>query len=117
METEESQIKRLEGLVKQSKRERLVGLAKTIGLTVLPLIAIGGVAGVTTLVTDPLENKDLKHLLNIGIPFALGSAAGYFASATGMIEEYVNKFRDLVSDIRYSRQRLKQYRTELSKLE
>jgi len=118
METENQTPKReeLESLVRKSKRERLVGLAKTTGLTALPLVALGGVVGVTQLVTGPLENQDLKHILNIGIPFALGGATGYFASASGMFEDYVEKFRDLVSDIRYSGQRVKQYRTELSEL-
>lgn len=120
METEnQTQTRReeLESLVKQSKRERLVGLAKTAGLTTLPLVALGAVVGATKLLTYPLENPDLKDILNIGIPLALGGASGYFASASGMIEDYVGKFRDLVSDIRYAGQRAREYRTELSQLE
>ena len=120
METEnkiQTRREELEGLVRESKRERLVGLAKTTGLTALPIAILGGIVGVNHLVTSPLENPDLKHLLSIGLPAVLGVAAGYFASASGIIEDYVEYFTDLVRDIRYSGQRVKQYRTKLSELE
>ena len=118
METEtQTRREELESLVKQSKREILIGLAKTVGWITLPSVALGAIIGATKLVTSPLENPDLKHLLNVGIPFVLGGASSYFASASGMIEDYEEKFRDLVSDIRYAGQRAREYRTEISKLE
>ena len=114
METEnQTQTKKqeLESLVRQSKKERLVGLAKTAGYSALPVAVLGGIVGATQAVTYPLENPDVKHLLNIGIPFVMGGVSGLF------IRDYIEKFRDMVSDNRYAKSRTQKYQTELSQLE
>ena len=114
METEnqtQTRKEELENLVRQSKKERLVGLAKTAGYSALPVAILGGIVGATQAVTYPLENPDVKHLLNLGIPLVMGGVAGIF------VRDYIEKFRDTVSDNRYVRSRMQTYQTELSQLE
>ncbi len=112
METEtQTRKEELESLVQQSKKERFVGLAKTAGYSVLPVAVLGGIVGATQAVTYSLESQDLKHLLNIGIPFVMGGVAGLF------VRDYVEKFRDMLSDNRYTKSRTQAYQTELSQLE
>ena len=114
METEnQTQTRReeLESLVKKSKREILVGLAKTAGYSTLPVAVLGGIVGATQVVTYPLENSDVKHLFNIGIPFVMGGVAGLF------IGDYVKEFKDMVDDIRYTKNRMQAYQKEFSQLE
>lgn len=117
METENEMQTRgrvLEGLIGEARRERLLGLTRIISLITLPGGIISGMLGVSYLVASPFENQDLRYF--IGVAIGLGTSS--FLVGTNIVgEDYVARFMDLVSGIRYSGERVKQYRTELSRLE
>ncbi len=95
----------LEGLIKETKKEKLVGYAKTVGGVIAPITVLGGIGAFCGYT---FENQDLANLVSLGLGIGVGASAG---------PAYIEAMRDVVEDIRYASSRLRGYRTELSNLE
>jgi len=96
---------RYEGYLKEAKRDRLVGYAKAISGTVLPLAAAGGLAVGSGYV---LIENDLAHLIHL-VSVGFGAVAALpWAVITGSA---------ILEDIPWASRDIKMYRSHLESLD
>ena len=97
----------------QAQRDRIKFLLKTAGWTALPVAVLGGLVTLGQLVGSQFESQDLGTLIEYGIPFGAGTVIG----ASGVMQDYLDQFRDFVDDVRYASSRIREYKTQLRELE
>jgi hypothetical protein len=99
--------------LREAKSKKRTSYAKTIGYSAVPVLALGGTALVAGLGASCFENHDVRTAVSMGFGLALGGIAGY----TGMVADYIEKFRDLVDDVKFASQRVRGCRTRVKTLE
>ena len=92
----------LEATTKQIKIDASKNLTKAIGV---PTLVLGGIVGISNLLTYPIENNDLHYILSNGISF-LGGIACSRLIINYPIEKF-NEFRNSWEDIRRYKKELK----------
>ena len=99
--------------LKSSEKERVVGYAKIAGWSTVPFLIYAGVAGLSHLVGELVSSyygdKDLEHYVSGIIMVSIGGVVG----GSGMTENYIRHFKDLVDHIRIGTEMIKDYRKEL----
>lgn len=95
----------LKGLVKKTKRDRLVGYTKAVGGVIAPIVFFGATAAFCECT---FKNEDLANLVSLGLGIGIGATTG---------PGYIEMMRDIIGDIRYASSRLREYRTELQNIE
>lgn len=102
METNHEQESSGKDELREAQKERRVNLAKTVGWATVPALTTAGIGGLGALLTYPIENHYLKYVLSGVIGLGLGIAAG----VSGMVSDYIEKFRDFVRDVRDSTEKI-----------
>lgn len=94
----------LESLIKYERKDFRKNLAKMI---TVPALFLGGIAVGSALLTYPLENHDLRYLLNIGISISGGATFGYYS---------IRYAGEKLDDMRDSLESIKAYKREFADL-
>lgn len=104
----------LEAKLRVAEYDREKSLFRTVCWVALPVVVFYGISSLGRYVGSQYESesKNWATFFNYGIPAALGLTLG----VSGMVGEYLEKFRDFVGDIRDDSGRIRNYRTQLQEL-
>lgn len=104
----------LESQLRDARKDQLVNYSKSIGKTVLPVLGLAAFnVGVAYGTHYLFESKDLANLITLGA----GVAIGFMLGTSGAVEEYFDWVRGAIDDIKYTRQRIRDYKTQCNTLE
>ena len=103
---------KLEASLAETQKNKIKSLLKTAGWAALPVVVFGGLGLFGGLVSSRFESKDLGTLVSLGVGVGGGVVIGY----SGMVADYIEKFRAFVDDVRCASSRAREYRTQLQEL-
>ena len=73
----------------------------------MPIVAVGGIIGVSELVTYPIQDPSVRLSVATGI----SSTAGLVAGLTGVVADYVDDFKDLIDNFLNANSKVGYFRT------
>lgn len=113
MEQEQSSRDEVYKNLREAKSEKRTNYAKAVGWSMVPIAVFGGIGAVSSFISSPIESNDLRYLTSTG----LGVAGGVVLGLSGMVGDYLEKFRDVIDDVKYSSQRVREGRNVLKSLD
>ncbi len=109
---EKSILEEIARNVEKSKKESRIAKLKTVGWSTVPVMTLGAIAGISSLVGYNLEDHDTRFLVTNGIAALLGGLIG----CSGMVGDYIEKYKDLMDEIGYTSKTFRHYKNQIKSL-